>query len=330
MDNRRRGVSTARVAWRPCADRFDRWLGTRPAFAGTVASTFALLLCLTGAGQAAAADADPRLAIVEGGATVVDGLRSYTAVPGMRLAPGALLDTGAATTLVRVEWTDGNALDLGPASRVMLAPALAAPAGAPALRPPRFYLLRGWAKHTQTAADAGQWTPALALPGLPGVVVSHVEAQRSGVFVESGAAQLVERLARPSATLNLRAGTSASLAGSDHAQTAARPPPELLAQMPRSFRDSLARHGALFSGAPVAAKPLPDAPSFALLQDWLDAEPALQHGLARRFAPLLHDPKFRAAMLAHLSSHAGAHPEWDALVHPKPVHPRPAASAVLR
>ena len=150
--NRRRGADAALSA-------LSRQVGGS-GFWHACGRAFAVLLWVAGAGQAAAADADPRLSIVEGGATVVDGLSSFTAVPGMRLAPGALLDTGAATTLVRVEWPDGNALDLGPASRVMLAPTLGPQAGAAARHPPRFYLLRGWAKHTQTAADAGQWSPA--------------------------------------------------------------------------------------------------------------------------------------------------------------------------
>ena len=92
-----------------------------------------LLLSLFSVLPAHAAEPQAVLTLLEGDATVVIGSRAYAAATGAHLGTGAIVETDAKATLLRLEWPSGAVLDLGPATRVML-------------RLPQVYLLQGWAK----------------------------------------------------------------------------------------------------------------------------------------------------------------------------------------
>jgi len=262
----------------------------------TVGVALALL-----APRPARADGDAVLTIVDGDARVVDGARAFAAAVGMRLPAGTLVDTGADAALLRLEWDDGRVLDLGPATRVMLAPAGFAGAQRKA---PMFYLLAGWAKQSLGSARDGQVMPALDLPAVTGVVVSFAGAYRSLVFVESGEAEVAGRPGRE--VLALRQGESVVAVGGERPASSQRAPPGLLAQMPRSFRDTLPRRLPQLGSRGTEGRTLP-MPSYAEMAAWLEAEPAVRREFPHRFSAWALEPAFRDALHAHLA----AHPEWE-------------------
>lgn len=278
---------------------------------------------LLAGGTAHAAEAGALLTVVEGAATVIDGTRALAARAGLRVGAAAMIDTAANASLLRVEFADGGALDLGPDTRVMLLPPGLAGSGP---RGPAFYLLQGWAKHTSgpRATTAGQLAPTLELLQVAGVTVGRVEGDEAALFVESGRAQLLERRLKAPATQALKSGDFYARAGADKGTVASRPSAAFLQKLPRSFRDTLPPLAAQFKGKNVTPQPLP-MPAYAALRPWLSAEPAIRREFPRRFAALARDAAFRDALAANLS----AHPEWEPVLFPKPAsapaapYPRP-------
>lgn len=255
--------------------------------------------------------------IVDGNARVVDGARAFAPAVGMRLAPGTLIDTAADAALLRVEWDDGRVLDLGPATRAMVSP----PAMA-ARRAPMLYLLTGWVKQSTGVIIDAQRLPGLEVASVSGIVVTHVGAERSVVFVESGQVEVIAPANRE--TVALRQGDSVSTNSGERLAASARAPAGFAAQMPRGFRDTIARRLPQLGKRGVDAKAL-SAPSYGDLAPWLTAEPAIRRDFPRRFASLASDPTFRAALQSHLS----AHPEWEVVLAP-PRRPVTAAAAASR
>lgn len=271
------------------------------------------LLALASA-AAAAAEAPALLTLLEGEASLIVGARAYAAAPGARVAAGTLVETGAATGLLRLEWADGAMLDLGPGTRVMLRPALAGAGGATARSAaPLFYLLQGWAKHTQPAAGGGQIAAAFEIAPFKGVLLSQVDAAQSVLFSEAGGESFTPR--RPGGkALTLRAGEAAVLSGTVAPQLLPRPAPGWLQQLPRAFRETLPSRAAQFAAAAAPALTAQPAPTYGRLQPWLEAEPALRRAFPARFAELLADRTFRDAVNARLKQH----PEWEPVLRPPP------------
>jgi hypothetical protein len=269
--------------------------------------------------SASMAMAQPALVtILEGEATVIDGVRRFAAVEGQTLAERSLVETGPQTRLLRIEWPDGSVVDLGPDTRAMLAPAGAAKGGR---RGPAFHLLQGWAKQGSLgkAAAAGQQSAALEVAPFTGSAVSQVQAERSWFFVESGEATLTEREIRPPSRLTLKAGEVYTREGRGKGATAPRPTPDQLRAVPRAFRDTLPLRAAQFAGKTPTRQPLP-APDYAALKPWLTAETAVRADFPRRFAALARDPAFRRGLIDNLA----AHPEWRPVLYPDP--PKPASA----
>jgi hypothetical protein len=255
--------------------------------------------------------ADAVLTLLEGSATVIDGARALRATPGLRLSPGAIVESAPQASLVRVEFADGSVLDLGPATRVMLQPPGLAGSGP---RAPAYYLLDGWAKHSSATGArpvAGQLTAAAELTQLAGVAVSRVGPGLTEIFVESGQGQGVERRGRGSAPIALRAGEFFRRSGSDKGQVLPRPDPAFLKDVPRAFRDTIAPQAGRLQGRPPVPQPAA-TPTYDTLQPWLVSEPVIRRELPRRFAVLAREGAFRDALQRHMS----AHPEWDGVLHP--------------
>jgi hypothetical protein len=246
------------------------------------------------------------LTLLEGDADVVDGARRLAAKPGLRLAPATLVDTTATTALLRLEWPDRSVVDLGPATRAMIAPPAFAARGG---QPPLIYLLQGWAKLTAPpgASAGGIVAPGMELMPLGGAAVVYSGNREQFVFAESGAATVVERKPANGAPLAVPSGALYAGAGSVLPFAA----PGWLQRVPRSFRDAIPRRAAAFSNRAVDASVL-SPPTYVMLADWLGAEPVLRAAFPRRFAPLARDPAFRRELQAHLSQH----PEWQRVLHP--------------
>ena len=269
-----------------------------------------MLALLAGlAGQAVAAS-QPIVTILDGEATLVRGAQRFVLAEGMRLRSDDILHTAAGARLVRLELGDGAVLDLGPDTRLMLAPRGQRTA----------YLSQGWAKLASAkGGDGAIGTPRLALSSLEGTAVLRVAADHTVAYLERGLVQWQDRRdVAANTTTGLREGHAAVLRGTEAAVVAPRPPADWLKDLPRSFADSLPQRAALFQAKSVEPSS-PGRPGYAELAPWLHAEPAVRQGLVQRFLPLAQDKPFRAALVADMR----LHPEWDRVLFPEKYRPKP-------
>lgn len=289
-----------------------------------VAWLAALLLSagLSAAARAATPAPDPGAAaivtILEGEASVLQGLDRFAVVAGWHVPPGSLIETGAHTTLLRLE-AERSAIDLGPDTRALLAPE---GFGKGAEARPALYLLQGWTKLSSAdgAARHGVISVAFDVVEQTGVTVAFVSAAESTLFVESGEVRLVERRAgKAQPSITLHGGECYVQDGPDRGRVLTRQTPAMLERLPRVYRDTVPLRAAMFQGQEPEPRPLA-APSYAELQPWLTAEPALRRGFVRRFLPRAKEPEFRRALVAHLAEH----PEWRPILFPPPP-PKPAS-----
>lgn len=285
-------------------------------------ASLALLCCGTGAsaapGLVTIVDGDARLVHAQGAAEVVEALK---------LPAAALLQTGASSRLLRVEWPDGSALDLGPATQVLV---VAEGLSERAAKAPGVYLLRGWAKLSGAAGASAPVLQSAAgeLPPFKGVAVVFALDDRSGVFSETGPLLLQERGGK-AILITLQTGQFYTQQGSNVGQTEPRPPADMLQQLPQAFRDTLPHRLATMQQREAKVRSLP-LPTYAELKPWLVAnDPALRRLMVHRFAAWAKDAALKSALVININ----AHREWAALVIPKPVlkpnpNPEGAASAV--
>lgn len=267
------------------------------------------------------------LTIADGEVSVLRDTRRFGATEGVRLRADDIVRTTAGTRLARVELDDGTAIDLGPATQLMLQPSAAADRGA------TLYLLTGWAKLSTLAKPATpvrMAAPRLAATPVAGTAVLYVGKDVAWLFAEAGAAVAMPRGDAPAApALQLREGDSYVQRGAEPGSVSRRAPPDLLAQLPRAFADSLPRRAARF--ASVSVEPTqPDDVRYDEVAPWLNAEPALRAGFVPRFTPLAKQARFRSGLIAELSLHQ----EWRAVLFPPPPPPPPRPKerpvAVLR
>jgi hypothetical protein len=232
-----------------------------------------------------AGEARPLLTIADGPVQVLRGAQRFDAAEGLALADDDIVRTGITTRVTRIEFGDGRALDLGPATQVLLVSTRAAQAqgftGASAVA------LQGWFKLSAGAAAARLVLPhAVALGAARGVVLAHVAADGAALaFAESGGLTLQPRAAGTGAEILLREGETWSRdAASGAVRVSARTAG--LRDMPRALADTLPRRAARFDGRAVAAG---DGAALEAddLAPWQRAEPQL--------LALLHPPRALAA-----------------------------------
>lgn len=283
----------------------------------------ALVLALAAGANSGARAQDWVISVLEGDAVVIDGLRRVAAVAGLRLEPGAIIETTAKTGILRLEGGDQSTYDLGPETRAMLAPP-----GFPVRneRPPQVYLMQGWLKGTARGPReaAGIVTPALEVLPFKGSVVLQQAKREHAAFVEGGRVDLVERRVG-SGSIAINAGEFYGGEGARRGSVAARPAPSWLQAVPRAFRDPIPLRAAAFRDRRIEASPLP-GPTYAHLADWLTAEMTLRVQMPGRFAPLVRDAAFRA----EINSHLPAHPEWGPIVNPPEPRPRRTTTGASR
>ena len=257
---------------------------------------------------------DWMLTLLDGDAVVIDGVRRLAAAPGLRLGAGALVETGATTTVVRLEGPEKATVDLGPDTRAMLIPTALASRGG---RAPTLYLLQGAAKLTSRggAALQGLVTPGLELLPFTGSAGVQVGKGQQAVFAEASRLEFDERRADGvSRTLAVGEFYSGDMARAG--TVASRPGADWLKQVPRAFRDPLPLRAAALRDRPFEPTVLP-GPTYEQLAQWLGAEPGLRRDFVSRFSPLAHGADFRGGLKTHLK----AHPEWGEVLHPKPTKP---------
>ncbi|MEP7283274.1 MAG: hypothetical protein ABI696_14950, partial [Rubrivivax sp.] len=254
----------------------------------------------------------------------LDGIKRSQIVPGLPMADGAIIETAADTRLVRIEWPDGQVIDLGPDTRVMLEPPGLLTRGKPS---PALYLMQGWVKQASAPGkpSRGLVTPLLQVLPFDGALVVLSSAEESLVFVEAGRATLVERNGTAGEPIEAPGGSLYSRRGAAAGSLLARAPSAQLERVPRAFRDPLPLRYEKVA-VPRDAPPALPTPGYAELQAWLAAETPVRAGFTRRFMPLLRDRTFRRELDAHLKDHE----EWRIILHPPPPPPPPpppAASA---
>lgn len=252
--------------------------------------------------------------IADGEAGVVREAQRFAAVEGLRLRDDDIVRTGAGTRLLRIELGDGTALDLGPATELMLAPRAAGRLGE---RAALLYLARGWLKVSTGANGAtGIASPLADLRRIDGTAVMRASPDALLVFVEAGQARVAE--AGSDAAVAVADGDAFVRRAGETAAAARRPPADLLNGLPRAFTDSLPRRAVRFAGAPAVPGPGQPVP-FAEVAAWIDGEPALRSHAVQRFAMRAGEREFRAALVAGLRNH----PEWDRTLHPEKYRPKP-------
>jgi hypothetical protein len=220
----------------------------------------------------AAEPSRPLLTINDGPVQVLRGAQKFDATEGMSLADDDIVRTTPSTRVVRLEFADGRALDLGPATQVLLLSERAAQAqgwaGATAV------VLQGWAKLSAGAAASRLVMPHGVVVGeARGVLLAHAAVDGAALaFAESQGLTLLPRGAGGAEVL-LREGESWTR---DAASGAARVSTRLagVRDVPRALADTLPRRAAMWAGrAREAADGQPlDATDLAA---WQQAEPKL-------------------------------------------------------
>ncbi|MBC7955761.1 MAG: hypothetical protein H7Y33_07825 [Cytophagales bacterium] len=266
-------------------------------------------------------------------ATIVDGevvlIRDATRMllaEGVRLAKDDIVETTDMGRLVRIEFSDGLMLDLGPGTRVLLSPRLS---GDKARAQSKAHLLSGSAKLTVSkgrppAADVMS-SPAFDVTGMVRSAVFVVLPTEAHAFAESGELVLRERAgAKAGAIHSLKGSEFFSQQGSEKSTITPRPTPAFIQRLPRPFVDALPSRAALFKDRDVVPKRLGDI-TYADVAGWIDAD-GLRAGFVTRWKALAQDAEFRKGLIANLRNH----PEWDRTLFPEKYLPKPAASEAAR
>jgi hypothetical protein len=271
----------------------------------------ALLAC-----PLAAAAADPLVIVTlnEGPATLVRGVARHALAEGVRLQSGDILEVGD-KGLAQIEFADGVAFALGPNARAMLSSLSHGKQAAAS-----FYVAQGALKIARVKPDAHLRieTPWITLQPTQGAAVLVLEDGGGSLFVEGGEVRVAEtHAARGAVPLRLKSGEFYAGKAGQRAAVTSRPTPAFIGALPRLFLDPLPARMARYRDRPVQPRQL-DLVSYAQVEIWLKAPPAIRRPLLARFRPRAHDPAFRAALVANLRFH----PEWDPILFPEKYLPK--------
>jgi hypothetical protein len=225
--------------------------------------------------------------IVDGEAQFVRGGMKYALIEGERLMADDIIDTGPRGQLVRVEWSDGLRLSLGPTTRTILTPKPMGERGTAA----RVYLLQGWIKlngdKASSVAGTTVWSPILDAIDLKGDTVMTVSSDGGEIFAESGSAAV---RFDASLKLNLKSGEALRW-GTDGKKPVvnARPSPPFLQRLPKAFMDTLPARAAMFEKPGKPPKRLTDFTE-ADLRTWLSVDQALRRTYLPERKPAVYPP----------------------------------------
>jgi len=285
---------------------------------------FALVLLVLP--QVVAADTTAMVTILEGEAALVRGTTRYLLAEGVRLQQGDIIHT-ADKALVRLEFSDGSMVDLGPGARLLTTNAAAR--GSQSERGWQHTLLAGLIKLTcskQAKVSHQLTTPQVALTTSDAVTVVQASATDASLFVESGEARITDVAPKGgSATVRVKGGDFYARKSGQKGTVATRPPQAFISALPRGFLDTIPSRSARFKDRQVAPKRVEEV-TYSDIEIWLKAERDVRRSLMRRWQPRARDPDFRTALVANLRHH----PEWDPILFPekyKPKEDKPPAPA---
>lgn len=264
-----------------------------------------------------------RLTVLDGRATLVRGITQSQAVLGMALKDGDIIEAAADTALLRLEFADKSALELGPSARLWLGRPLGSPASSGG-GSAKGYLLLGWAK-LSASADARVATALDTPHGLvqtQGNSLVEARAASASFFAETGDARVT---ARRGAT-SLAAGQYLSIVKADAAPAVpSAPPPAWLKGVPAALKDKLPPRRDRFDGKEIAV-PAGAAVRYADIAPWLQAESRVRTPLLPRWRPLARDARFKSDVIANMKQH----PEWDRALFPEKYAPPVNVPAPVR
>jgi len=278
--------------------------------------TLALMLPL----QLLAAEVSGTLTILEGSALVYRAAGRLQAVPAMRVSSGDIIETPSAT-FAQIELVDRSVLQLGPSTRLLI--------GGPGSKQKServLYLLDGWIKLNGSQHEAAlgsgfeMRTPLVEVPASSAVVVIRQSPSDINLFVERGELRIGERQGGgASVPVALKSGDFYTRKAGARGAVAGGASKAFIAEVPAPFRDSLPPMADKFGDR--VAQPLPGSEfTYADVERWLKAEPAVRRPLMSRWRGKVHEPAFRTALISNLS----AHPEWDPILFPEKYLPKPS------
>lgn len=254
------------------------------------------------------------LTIVDGEAVLIREAARYAPAEGVRLLREDIVETGTQGRLLRIEFPDGLIADLGPATRVQIAPRLAGRA------PGRFYLLQGWVKVTAPASLASPVfnTPLFDAAAIAQRAVVLVQPQDANLFAEAGEVALTELLdGRPLGNLALKGEQFLTRAGAARASVAPRPTAAFIQRVPKDFLDTLPSRLDRFKTREVEPARLSGI-AYDDVSAWVDAEAGLRAGFVVRWKGEARNADFRRGLVGTLR----AHPEWDRTLFPEKYLPK--------
>ena len=264
---------------------------------------------------AAAAEPVATVTLLEGPAGLVRGVTRYALAEGVRVQSGDIIEVGD-KGLAQIEFPDGAALAMGAGTRML---AVSIPRGKSAAGD--YYVMQGALKvaGVNKSARLRFSNPIYTLQPAEGVSVMIVRGEEGSVFIESGGA----RLAAAPETVSLKSGEFYTRKAGQKGAVAPRPSPAFIAAMPKAFLDALPSRMARYKEREVQPKRIDDV-SYAEVEAWLKAPPAIRRPLVSRFEPRASNPAFRSGLVANLKFH----PEWDPILFPEKYQPKePEASA---
>jgi hypothetical protein len=290
------------------------------------------VLCLAWPALSWAGPEFATVTILDGGDTstvLVRDSHRFTLAEGVRLQKSDIVESGATTAQVRLEFSGGTIADLGPDTRVLLAPRLT---GDRSKAAPLMYLLQGWVKLT-AGKEPGAVPATLACAPLDvynvaDKVVVFLTKSDTYAFAESGRTTLTERAdSHPVLLRALDNGQSYSHVPGSEPSVTSRPPATFVQNMPKPFFDTLPARRSVFAARAVPPKPLGKA-TYADVAAWINAEAALQPMLLAQWRTAAQMPEFRKGLTASTTT---LPPEWERVAHPEKFRnkrPAPASAPI--
>jgi len=250
------------------------------------------------------------LTVADGGVVLVRGTATYVAAQGVPVHNGDMLAVGAKGQ-AQIEFDDGAILNLTQGARAYLLPAHVA-GGEPGVA-----LQSGWVKFTRKAAKGRpyRYVTALSRLGTSGATgVLRVSGEANELFIESGAARLVEVLKNGSigAGRDIKGGEFVVRRDGQPLAVSPRPSADFVKAMPAYFRDDLPVFLARARNKGVEPRREHEA-TYEEVEPWLKASLPVRRGLAERFQSRAKDAQFKSRLIDNLA----AHPEWDPILYPE-------------